>query len=102
MCPVTLPIGNVFKGSNNRTVPCAYVSLISDGLLENLFQFTEKTRNVKIAFLRQLGAHKFGISGYCFLILQRFSLSRIFCFTLEAYFIVRRRQVYFKCAKPQM
>ena len=50
MYPVTLSIGDVFKGSKNRIVPCAYASPISDGLLENLFQFTEKTRKVKEAF----------------------------------------------------
>ena len=35
-----------FKGSNNRTVPCAYVSPATNGLLEKLVNFTEKARNI--------------------------------------------------------
>ena len=50
MYPVALSIGDAFKGLNNRTVPCAYASPSSNVLLENLNQFTEKTRNVKGAF----------------------------------------------------
>ena len=50
MYPVTLPIEEVFKGSNNRTLPCAYATPTSNGLLENLFHFTEKTRNGNRAF----------------------------------------------------
>ena len=45
-----ISIGDVFKGSNNRTVPCAYASPTSNGFLENLFHFTEITRNVIGAF----------------------------------------------------
>ena len=33
MYPITLSIGDVLKGSKNRTVPYAYASPISDGLL---------------------------------------------------------------------
>ena len=43
--PLTLSIEDVFKESNLRTVPCAYATPISNGLLENLIQFTIKTRN---------------------------------------------------------
>ena len=50
MYPVTLSIGDVFKGSNNRTVPCAYASPASNGLLEKFIHFTEKARNVKGLF----------------------------------------------------
>ena len=74
MYPVMLSIEDVFKGSNNRTVPCAYASPISDELLENLFQFTQMTRNIKGAFLRQVVAQKIGTSGYCFLIISTFSI----------------------------
>ena len=66
MDAVTLSIGDVFKGSNNRTVPCAYASPASDGLLEKFILFTEKARNVKGAFQRQVGAPKLGIRGYLF------------------------------------
>ena len=48
--PVTPSIGDVFKGSNNRTVQCAYASPVSNGLLEKLIHFTEKARKVKGAF----------------------------------------------------
>ena len=68
MYPVTLSIGDVFKGSNNRPFPRAYVSPASNGLLEKLINFTEKARNVKGAFLRQVGTPKLGICGYLFLI----------------------------------
>ena len=37
----------VFKESNIRTVPCAYATPKSNGLLENLIQYTIKTRNGK-------------------------------------------------------
>ena len=40
----------VFKESNIRTVPCAYAIPTSIGLLENLIQFTIKTRNGKESF----------------------------------------------------
>ena len=50
MYHVTHSIEDVFKGSNVRTVPCAYVTLTSDRLLENLIDFTEKTGNGKGAF----------------------------------------------------
>ena len=50
MYHVTNSIDDVFKGSTVRTVPCAYVTPTSDGLLENLIDFTEKTRNGKGAF----------------------------------------------------
>ena len=50
MHPVTLSIEDVFKGSNIRTVPCAYDTPSSNGLLENLIDFAEKTRNGKGAF----------------------------------------------------
>ena len=40
-----LSIVDVFKESNIRTVPCAYATPTSNGLIENLFQFTLKTRN---------------------------------------------------------
>ena len=66
MYPVTLSIGDVFKGSNDRPVPRAYVSTASKGLLEKLINFTEKARNVKGAFLRQVGAPKLGICVYFF------------------------------------
>ena len=39
-----------FNGSNNRAVPGSYATPTSNGLLERLFQFTEKTRNGKGAF----------------------------------------------------
>ena len=48
--PVTLSIGDVFKGSNNRTVQGAYASPASNGLLEKLNHFTETARNEKRAF----------------------------------------------------
>ena len=50
MYPVTLSIGDVLKGSNKRTVPCAYASPASNGLLGKFINFTEKARNVKGAF----------------------------------------------------
>ena len=43
-------IEDVFKESNIRTVPCAYATPTSNGLLENLIQFTIKTRNGKGSF----------------------------------------------------
>ena len=43
-------IEDVFKESNIRTVPCADVTPTSNGLLENLIQFTIKTRNGKGSF----------------------------------------------------
>ena len=48
--PLTLSIEDVFKESNIRTVPCAYATPTSKGLLENLIQFTIKTRNGKGSF----------------------------------------------------
>ena len=51
MYPPTLSIEDVFKESNTRTVPCAYVTPTSNGLLENLIQFTIKTRNGKKVIL---------------------------------------------------
>ena len=50
MYPVMLSIGDVFKGLNNRTVPCVYASPASNRLLEKSIHFTEKARNVKVAF----------------------------------------------------
>ena len=41
---------DVFKESNIRTVPCAYATPTSNGLLENLIQFIIKTRNGKGSF----------------------------------------------------
>ena len=61
MYPVMLSIEDVFKGSNNRTVPCAYDSPASNGLLEKLFHFTERARIVKGAFLRPVGAPELGL-----------------------------------------
>ena len=40
-----------FQGvENNRTVPCAYATPLSNGLLENLIQLNIKTRNGKGSF----------------------------------------------------
>ena len=50
MYPVTLCIGDVFKGSKNRTVPCVYANPTSNALLGDLIHFTEKTRSVKVVF----------------------------------------------------
>ena len=50
MYPVTLSIEDVFKGSNIRTVPCAYDTQLSNELLKNLKQFNEKTGNGKGVF----------------------------------------------------
>ena len=44
-------IGDVFKESNIRTVPCAYATPISNGLVENLIQFTIKTKKRKRVIL---------------------------------------------------
>ena len=63
-----LYIEDVFKESDIRTVPCAYATPTSNGLLENFIQFTIKTVNGKGSFQRHIGAPKFGISGYCFLV----------------------------------
>ena len=41
---------DVFKVSNIRTVPCAYATQTSNGLLEFLIQLTIKTRNGKGSF----------------------------------------------------
>ena len=103
-----------FKESNIRTVPCAYATptsngllenLIcayatptSNGLLENLIQFTIKTRNGKVSFKRHIGAPKFGISGYCFLILLTFSvIANLLAYVRVKIFILRRIPVCFKC-----
>ena len=51
MYPVTLSIGDVFKGLNNRNVSCAYACPTSNGLLEILIQFSEKTRKRKRGIL---------------------------------------------------
>ena len=48
--PLTLSIQDVFKESNTRSVSCAYAIPTSNGLLENLIQFTIKTRNGKGSF----------------------------------------------------
>ena len=48
--PLTLSIEDVFKESNIKTVPCAYATPTSNELLENLIQFTMKTRNGKGSF----------------------------------------------------
>ena len=40
MYPVTLLIGDVFKGLNNRTVPYAHASPTFNGLFENLIHLT--------------------------------------------------------------
>ena len=40
MYHVKLLIGDVFKGSNNRTVPYAHVSPTSNGIFENLIHLT--------------------------------------------------------------
>ena len=66
MYHLMLSIEDVFKESNIRTVPCAYATPTSIGLLEHLIQFTIKTRHGKGSFLRHTGAPHFGISGYCF------------------------------------
>ena len=68
MYSVTLSIEDVFKGANNRTVPCAYATPTANGLLENVSHFTEKTRNRQGAFQRYIGALQRSISGFCFLI----------------------------------
>ena len=47
---LNLSIGDVLKGSNKRTVLCAYASPASNGLLEKFIHFIEKARNVKGAF----------------------------------------------------
>ena len=47
MYPLTLSREDVFEESNIRTVPCANTTPTSNGLLENLIQFTLKTRNGK-------------------------------------------------------
>ena len=47
MYPVTLSIEDVFKGTDVRTIPCAYASPKSNGLLENFIDFTEKTKTEK-------------------------------------------------------
>ena len=39
-----------FQESNIRTVPCAYVTPTSNGLLENFIQLTIKTKNGKGSF----------------------------------------------------
>ena len=46
----TLFIEDIVKESNIRTVPCAYATPTSNGLLENLIQFIIKTRNGKGSF----------------------------------------------------
>ena len=46
MYPVTLSISDVFKGSNSMTVPYAYDSPASTGLLEKLIQFTDPRGHV--------------------------------------------------------
>ena len=86
MYPVTLSIEDVIRGSNNRTVSCAYASPTSNGLLEKFIHFTERARIVKGAFLRQVGAQKLGIFGNFFLIVSTFSSLRTFCFMLEPKF----------------
>ena len=48
--PLTLSTEDVFKVSNIRTVPCAYATHTSNGLLEYLIQLTIKTRNGKGSF----------------------------------------------------
>ena len=54
MYPVRLSI----KGSNNRTVPCAYASPATNGLLVKLIYFTERAKFEQRAFFRQVGAPK--------------------------------------------
>ena len=61
MYPVTLSIGDGFKGSNNRTVPCAYAKAASNGLLEKLIHFTEMARNVFNVELERLNMVYAGI-----------------------------------------
>ena len=50
MSPVKVSLEDVFNGSNNRTVPGAFDTPRTNGLLKNLIQFTEKTRNGKGSF----------------------------------------------------
>ena len=95
---LTLSIEDVFKESNVRTVPCAYATPTSNGLLENLIQVTIKTRNKKGSFKRHIGAPKFGISGYCSLILSTFSVvANLLAYVRINFFVLRRKPVCFKC-----
>ena len=88
MYPVTLSIGDIFKRPNNRPVTRAYVCPAFNGLLEKLINFTEKARNVKGAFLRQVGAPKLGICGY---------FSYFFkCFIITNILLYIRTKKYFK------
>ena len=72
--PLTLFLEDVFKESNIRTVPCAYATQISNGLLSNLIQFIIKTKNGKRVILTSYWSAKIWYSGYCFLIFSTFSV----------------------------
>ena len=60
MYPVTLSIGGVSKDRITELFHVLMTGPTSKGSLKNLIQFTEKTRNVKGAFSRQVGAPKLG------------------------------------------
>ena len=93
-----LSIEDVFNESNIRTVPCAYVTPTSNGLLDDLIQFTIKTRNGKWSFQRHIEAPKFGISGYCFLFFSTLSvIATLLAYVRVKIFILRRIPVCFKC-----
>ena len=62
------------NGSNNRTVLGSYATLTSNGLLESLFQFTEKTRNGKRGILMSHWSAKTWHKRYSFLMFSTFSI----------------------------
>ena len=63
-----------FQGVEYQNCSMCLSTPTSNGLLENLIQFTIKTRNGKGSFKRHIRVPKFGISRYYFLIFSTFSI----------------------------
>ena len=61
---MTLSKENVFHGQTTEIVPGACDNLTSNRLLDLLIQFAEKSRSVKMQFLRHNGTVKRDINGY--------------------------------------
>ena len=57
MYALDLFIRDVFRGSNNKTVPEAYATQASNGLLERLLQFAETTKTLKWQFKVSIRIH---------------------------------------------